>query len=285
MRKKKWEGLLFISPYLIGILCFCIIPIVYCIGLSFTNSNLFKPFAFVGFENYRQLFKDINFFAALKTTFLYVGLTMPALTILSLLLAVLVNSSLPFVRLFRTLYFIPGILSAAAVSCSWIFIFNKDFGLLNQYLGLTGKVNWLGDPSYVVLAMAIVCIWQQVSYNFVIYLAALQDIPTSLTEAAKIDGAGPVTRFFKITVPLITPTIFMVIFTTLTFQLQQFIYAQIIMVGRFGSKTATYYIYETGFKANEMGYGSAMSVVFFLMIFLIMLALWLSQKKWVFYNN
>ncbi len=284
-RYQKIEGYLFIAPFIIGIIIFRFIQIIAALGISLTDYSVFEKVSFIGIENYLGILKDKGFFESIINTLYFTFLTVPSLTVLSLFVAILINRQVKGIKIFRTIYFIPGILSAAAVSSAWIFILNRDFGLLNQYLGLTGQIDWLGKRFRAIEAMAILCIWQQVAYNFVLYLAALQDIPRDLIDSATIDGATTINKFFNITIPLVTPTIFMVMFTTTIFQLKQFVYVSILTGGRFGTKTVAYDVYEKGFMMNDFGYAAAMSISFLLVVFIIMSFQWYLQKKWVFYNS
>ena len=287
MRRRVIDGYLFIAPFMLGVLIFAFIPIIACIVIGFTQWNFidFDNISFIGLQNFKDLLTDSIFLEALKATVKYTLFTVPSLAVLSLLVAILVNNRLPLSSFFKTMYFTPGIISGPAVAIAFAFILNSDYGILYEFLGLTVKVNLLGDEHMTIPALAMVCVWQQVSFNFLLYLAALQEIPDQLKEASIIDGAGAVRRFFSITLPMISPTIFTVVITGTMFQMQQFVYSAVITMGRFGSKTLAYYIYEAGFRAGNFGYGSAVAVVFMLLVFLLVLIQWFLQKKWVFYNE
>ena len=216
-------------------------------------------------------------------------ITVPLGVILSLLVAVLLNTKIRGKTIYRTLFFLPVVSAPAAVAMVWKWIFNSDYGLINnflKFLGING-VNWLTNPNTAIWAVAIVGIWSMIGYNMIILLAGLQEIPETYYEAAKIDGAGPIRQFFNITLPLVTPTLFFVIITTLIGSLQVFdvIY---MMISR--SNAALPYVqsvvvlfYRYAFEMNMKGYGSAIIILLFLVILIITYIQLKLQKKWVHY--
>jgi multiple sugar transport system permease protein len=283
--RQQRVGYLFIAPFVIGILVFSVYPTIYNVVLSLTNRGFVRSGDFVGLQNFVRLFGDPRFFTALRTTVLFGFFATAALVVIPLMLALLVNDKHPGKFVFRTLYFLPIVMSGPAIAVIFIFIYDRDFGLLNQTLGLLGKVAWIGDERYAVPSMVLLAAWHQTPINFILYLAALQDVPRDLVEASIIDGANPFQRFFGVILPTITPTLFLTLVTTTTFQLKQFVYPAILNEGRFGTATLAYEIYDTAFKIGQFGYSSAMALTFALVIFAIMLAQWSLQSKWVNYGN
>jgi multiple sugar transport system permease protein len=231
------------------------------------------------------MFSDTFFISALRTTFFFALPSTILLVIIPLSVALLVCGNLPGKKLFRTLFFMPIIMSAPAIACIFIFIYDKDFGLLNQFLGTLGEIAWIGNKNYSILSLIILSVWHHTPLNFILYVAALEDVPEDLLEAAIIDGAGPYKRLINIIIPYITPTIFLTLVTTTTFQMKQFAYPAILNEGRYGTATLAYYIYEAGFKHSKFGYSAAIAMFFSITIFVVMLAQWSMRKKWVLYSN
>ena len=211
-RRKNFWGYLFIAPNFIGFVVFMLLPILMSLYYSFTDYDVITEANFVGFENYIKLFQDDQFITALLNTLWYCVLTVPAGVILALLLAVLFNRQIPGIGAFRTLTFIPVITSMVAVSLIWSMLYEDNGGLLNTLLGYVGlpPVHWLTDTNMAMISIAIMSIWKGLGYNMTIFLAGLQGVPHDLYEAATIDGANSVQKFFKITVPMIGPTTYFV---------------------------------------------------------------------------
>lgn len=283
--KNNKIGYLFISPYVFGILAFSVFPILFNIYLSLTNKKFIGSSEYIGLTNFTNLFNDNFFISSLRTTLLFALFATSLLTVIPLMIALLIHDNFPGRQFFRSLYFMPIIMSAPAIAAIFIFIYDRDYGLLNQFLGLLGKAAWLGNEALAVPSLVILAVWHQTPVNFVLYVAALQDVPEDIIEASVIDGAGLIKKIFYIVLPTITPTIFLILVTTVTFQMQQFAYPAILNGGRFGTATLSYYIYQTGFEFGKFGYSSAMSLFFSLIIFAIMLVQWNMKKKWVHYNS
>lgn len=270
---------------MVGIILFGFIPIIANLAVSLTDMGLVGNMHFVGLKNYFELFSDNTmFYSALKTTLLYTVFATPALITIPLVIALIANDKLPFNNFFKAFYFMPIVVSGPAIACIFVFIYDRDFGLLNQYLGLLGKVAWIGNERYTVLAMVLLAIWHQTPLNFILYIAALQDVPQDMIEASIIDGAGLMKRFFNVTLPLISPTIFLTMATTLTFNLKQFVYPIMLNEGRFGSATLAVNIYKTGFEFGKFGYSAAMAMVFSIITLAFMTFQWKMQSKWVHYG-
>ncbi len=277
---RKNEGFLawlFASPALFLLLVFVVLPFIMAFIFAFTDQRLVpgpNPTAFVGLRNFVRMVADKRFIAALSNNFLFVLVVVPIQTSLALLLAVLINQKLKFVNFFRTIYFSPVAITMVVVSVVWAFLYEASAnGTINQFVhfitfGLVGPQDWLGNYKLAFPAIMLLSIWQGVGFQMVIFLAGLQEIPYSLYEAAQIDGANMVEQFFNVTLPqLRNTTIFVVLSTTiLAFQL----YAQVEVLTRGGPQNATqtmiFYTKVMGFEQGKIGYASAITVVFFVIV-------------------
>lgn len=292
MNKKRsdYRGLLYITPWLIGFLVFTLYPFVASFVLSFTKYDILNPPKFVGLRNYVKMFtKDQDFKNSLLVTFKYVVMTVPLKLIFALLIAFILNFNLKGINFFRTAYYIPSILGGnVAIAVLWRFLFSASGGLVNQVIGLfgAGPVNWFGTPGPALFTLTILRIWQFGS-AMVIFLAALQDIPQDLYDAAAVDGANKFTVFRKITVPLLTPVIFFNFVMQLIQAFQEFNAPYLVTGG--GPLKATYllpvYIYDQSFQYYNMGYGSALSWVLFVIIMIFTILIFRSSDYWVFYSD
>lgn len=273
-RKSKW-GYLFILPNFLGLLCFTLVPIFMSLFFSFTNYDVISQMSFVGVENYVGLFSDRRFISALVNTLYFCVLTVPTGVVLSLLLAVLLNRRIRGISIFRTMVFIPVITSMVAVSLVWSMLYEDNAGLLNTLLQGIGlpRVHWLTDTSTAMISIAIMSVWKGLGYNMTIFLAGLQGVPPELYEAARIDGAGGVRCFFKITLPSISPTIYFVTLMSLISGLQTFDQISIMTNGGpiDSTRTVAMYLYDYGFKFYKMGYACAAAYVLFLLVFVVSL--------------
>ena len=304
-RLTKFSPWLYIFPALIIIFSFRFLPILLSFIISFFHWNMAGIGAFAGFHNYITLLHDPEFWRSMINTLYLVIFIVPSVIILSLFFAVLLHQIKWLKSFFRSIYFIPYITSLVALSIVWKIIFNQQTGLANSFLAMLGfeplkwlgesrgifvllchnlgisLPNYLGGPSLALMAIIIVTIWKSIGYNTVIYLAGLQNISKSLYEAAEIDGAGKIYQFFKITLPLITPTTYyvMMMTTIVTFQ----VFSQIYLMtgppigGPAGTtKVIVYYIFDQGFgEAQNLAYASAIALV----LFIIILVLTLLQKR------
>lgn len=256
---------------------------------SFTNYSLFKPGTeFIGLDNYLSIFHTKKYIKAFKVTFQYAFLTVPLKLAFSLFIAYILNFKLKFVKMFRTIYYIPSILGGSvAIAVVWKFIFQGD-GLINQFIQMFGgeKINFLGSTHYALFVICLLRVWQFGS-AMVIFLAALKGVPQELYEAASIDGAGKWRQFFSVTVPLITPVIFYNLITQLCEAFQEFNSAFIITKGGpLGSTTLiSLLIYQNAFRTYEMGLASAMAWLLFIIICTLTVASFASQKYWVYYSD
>lgn len=283
-QRKNFWGYLFIAPNFLGFLVFMLIPILMSLYYSFTNYDVITKAEFVGFENYINLFQDSQFIVALRNTLWYCILTVPAGIILSLLLAVLFNRQIPGIGIFRTFTFIPVITSMVAVSLVWTMLYEDNGGLLNTILTHFNlpPVHWLTDVNMAMISIAIMSVWKSLGYNMTIFLAGLQGVPHDLYEAATIDGANSVQKFFKITIPMIGPTTYFVTLMSLISSLQVFDQVNIMTNGGpvNATKTVAMYLYEYGFNYYKMGYACAAAYVLFVLVFIISLIQNRSSKSW-----
>lgn len=287
-RREIISGYLFVLPNFIGFFIFMMIPIVMGFVISFTNYDGFTKMDFVGLKNYIDMFKDDYFIVSVKNNFLYTLVTVPVTLILSTLLAVALNTGIKGSNLFKTMYFFPYITSMVAVGIIWTLLFNPNVGPINNVLRAIGIANppkWLLSTKSALWAVMIVAIWKGVGYYMVMILAGLQGIPKQLYEAAEVDGAGPVRKFFSITLPLLSPTTFMVTILSIISSFQVFDLIQIMTEGGPGRATnvLVYRIYQEGFQYMHYGYASAMAYFLFAVILVVTLIQFRGQKKWVTY--
>lgn len=289
MKNKNTRYLyMFIWPGIIGFLVFQLIPIIYAFVLSCYKYNGFTPPVFIGLDNYTRLFSDPGFWQALGNTTYMVVFQLPLNLMVALLLALLLNRKLKGIGVFRTIYYIPTLLPQVAAAIIIMTLLNNNYGMLNRVLTFLGfkPVNWLFDPKIVKFSIILVGLWS-VGRGMVIYLANLQGISPSYYESADIDGANAIQKFFKITLPLITPSILYNLIIEATFIFQLFTPSAIITRGG-PDGASTFYVYKLyidGFRHSWLGYASAQAVVlFFIMIIFTMLSM-KSSQSWVYYEG
>lgn len=290
-RSEFFGGWLFILPTMIGLMVLNIIPIFQTIYQSFFKAGAFgRGYTFIGFANYERLFADSAVWQALLNTIKYAIVEVPFSIAIALVIAVLLNAKMHGRSVYRAIYFFPMVVAPAAVSMVWKWLFNTEFGLLNHMLESIGlkPVAWLSDPKIAIYSLAVVGIWSVIGYNMVLFLAGLQEIPKDYYEAAQIDGANSIQQFFKITVPLISPTMFFVVVTRVISSMQIFdsIYMMINTSSPALRKTQSlvYLFYRYAFVENNKGYGSAIVVLLLVVIMIITVFQMVAQKKWVHYN-
>lgn len=281
LSKENLTGLAFIAPAVVLLFIFLLVPFILTIGNSFTNYNILKPGAteFVGLKNFVKLTKDTVFMKSIVNTFVFVILVVPLQVCLALALALLINRKLKGISVFRLAFFAPTVLSLVVVSILWSYIYNPNNGLLNSLLdsfGL-GPYKFLNDPKTAMLCIVVLSAWQGCGFQMMIFLSGLQDIPQYLYEAAEVDGATKFQQFINITLPGLSN---IAVFVSLNIVVAAFqLIIQPMMMTAGGPQNATmtivYEIYQTGFKYNQMGYGSAMALVFTVMV----LAITLVQNK------
>lgn len=284
MNKRAYTPYLLIAPTFILFAIFFLMPLFYSFALTMFEWNGFSvDRTFVGFSNYIRLFSDEDFINALKNTFTFVAVTVPLIVCISLVLSYLMNKNLKGFQILKGIYFLPHIVSLVAVGMVWSWIFLPDkYGLLNSILSIFGVEvkTWLADPDLAMVALVVIGVWKSTGYNMVIFIAGLLSIPKTLYEAAEMDGANSVQKFFKVTLPLLKPTIFFVMVSSSIYSLFQIF--DIVKVTTNGgpigkTEMLVTYLYKVGFVEYEMGYASAIAFVLFILTVLITIV----QKKFV----
>lgn len=285
------SGWLFILPTVVGLVVLNIIPLIKTIYESFFKTGAFgKGNVFIGLDNYRRLFTDEEVWQALINTFKYAIIEVPLSIIIAMFIAVLLNKKVKGRTVYRTIYFLPMVAAPAAVAMVWRWLYNNEFGLLNYIRRVLGQnpVNWISDPKIAIIFLALVGVWSVIGYNMILFLAGLQEIPKDYYEAATIDGAGNIRKFFNITLPLISPTMFFVVVTRIIAALQMFdvIYMMIDKSNPALKKTQSlvYLFYKHSFIQSEKGYGAAIVMLLLVVILLITALQMYAQKKWVHYE-
>lgn len=286
--KNYLKGYLFLLPNFIGFFIFMAIPIIMGLIISFTDYNGFSQFNFIGLKNYIDMFRDEYFLVSLGNNLLYTAVTVPGIVVFALLLAVAVNTGIRCSGLFKTMFFLPNISSMVAVGIVWAMLFNPTMGPINNFLrslGIENPPQWISASDSALWSIMLVDIWKKAGYYMVILLAGLQSIPKQLYEAASIDGAGAVKKFFKITLPMLSPTMFMVMVLCIIQSFQVFDLVNIMTQGGPGRSTnvLVFRIYQEGFQKLQFGYASAMAYFLFLIVLIVTLIQFRGQKKWVNY--
>ena len=284
-------GYLMIAPLTAGLGIFYFYPFFKVFYDSFHVVGAFNKRSWAGLSNYAAMFRDPVMWSTLWNTVRYVIVIVPATLALSILVAALLNTGIKGRSVFRVIYFIPAITMSAAISMIWRWIFNSDFGILNFVLSKFGvpNVQWLSDPHTAWITISIVAVWMNVGYEMIILLAGMQGISRTYYESASLDGAGRFQQFRKITLPLLTPTIFFVLITTLisTFQIFDVIYMMINSksLAKEASQSIVLYFYRNAFEYSKKGYASAIAIFLFLIIMLITVFQMKMQNKWVNYDQ
>lgn len=283
------QGWLFASPWVIGFLALFLFPMGWSIVLSLTSYNIINAPRFIGLGNYLEILGDPLILQSLKITTVFALLSVPLNLAVGLGLAILLNQKVRAIAFWRTIYYLPAVLSGVAVSLLWEWLLNGRFGLINYVLFLLFGINgpsWLDDSTTALWAFVIMSTWT-VGGAMLINLAALQGVPTALYEAASIDGANAWHRFRHIAVPTISPVIFFNLIIGIIAALQSFTLFFIMTDGGPNNSTLTYmlYLYNQAFQSTRMGYGSAMAWVLFVYLALLTLLVFKSSGKWVYYES
>ena len=281
---------LFLTPWLIGIGLLFVVPIASSVYLSLTRWTLSGGTAFVGMQNYVKMFtSDPLFLQSLKVSLLYVLMSLPIKLVFGVGLALLLNLKLRGMNVFRTLLYLPAVISGVSVSLMWMNLFQPEMGMINttlRFIGIANPPGWFWDPNWALFTVATMSIWR-VGGAAVIYLAGLQNIPDSLYESARIDGANAVTKFFRITLPLLTPTLFFQLVIEMIASFKVFTEAYVITQG--GPLKATHfylwYFYQEAFMNNNQGYASALMVVYVILILTLTGIVRSTSRRWVYYEN
>lgn len=292
MGKKKWLtedakwGYLLVAPTIIGLVLLNVYPFIQTLVLSFSTTHPFGYYEITGVGNYVQMFSDKEFWKATWNSIYFCILTVPLGVFLSLLTAVLLNAKIAGKTAFRAIYFLPMVVAPAAIAMVWKWIFNAEYGIINQIIGT--KVNWLTNPALVLPACAVVAIWSAVGYDAVLLLSGIQNISKSYYEAASLDGASKVQQFFQITLPMVSPTLFVVLIMRLMASIK--VYDLIYMMvdqsdpALTSAQSLMYLFYRESFVAGNRGYASAIVVWTVLLIAGVTALQFWGQKKWVNYE-
>ena len=276
-RRQGPMAMLFLSPTLVIVTVFIVFPILFSFYLSFHEWNMFSDEqAFIGLDNYLRMLEDPEFWMVFKHTIVYTIGTVPVNMALALVVAFVLHKQIAGRKLLRAAFFTPVIISSVAAAVVWRWVFDPNLGLLNYLLGLVGlpAVNWLNDPTAAMIALITVGVWKTFGINMVLFAAGLSGIPEHYYEAAEIDGAGSWAKFWKITVPLLSPTTLFILVLSIIGSFQVF---DLVYVLTFGgplgtTKVLVFYLYEHAFKFFNMGYASAVAYLLFAILFVLTLA-------------
>ena len=289
-RREALAGYLFILPSFLGYFVFIIGPILAAVGLSFTSYDILNPPKFIGLDNYSRMLKDPRLLTVYENTIVFTFFAVILNVGVGLFLAVLINRHMPkfLTYIFRTVYFFPVLISLAYCAVIWQFLYQKDTGIVNYYLGIFGvsPVPWLSSNQLVLPSIIIMDVWKNTGYFMLLFIAGLQAIPTSYYEAARLDGANRFQVFRHITVPQLSPTIFFCVTISLIGALQVFDSIIVLTGGGPGdaSRSLVMYIVENAFQKFQLGYASAISLTLFILIMLLTLLQFRLSRLWVHYE-
>ena len=287
MRREGIAGLLFVTPQLIYFLLFFLLPLGICIYAGFTNWNILSPNRmFTGLRNFERLFADPKFWTALQNTF-YMLIPIPFYLCFALAFAYCCHKKILGEKVFRVIYYLPFISSIVALTLIWKWLFNSQYGLVNNFLGLFGidGPDWLGDPVWTKRMIVIMISWKMIGIISIYYIAALKNGPSTYYEASQLDGATSWQQFRKITLPMLTPTTFYLLITGMIGSLQTFLEVQLFAPdgGRgYGVGTIVFYIWQKAFDSSQMGYACACASIFGLFIMILTIAQFAVSRKWVY---
>ncbi len=291
-QREEIAGYIFLMPWIIGFLAFTAGPMVSSLYFSFSKTDMLTPTKFIGLGNYSRLFSFNEavslFWKTLWNTGYYVFLSVPLSVIVGLLIAMLLNQKIIGRGIFRTIYYLPAVVSGVAVCILWMWIFNPNFGILNHILSslhIPGP-RWLFSERWSKPALIIMSLWGM-GGGMLIYLGGLQGIPTQLYESAEIDGAGRWIKFFKVTLPMLSPTIFFVLVTGIIGSFQVFVASYVMTRGGPNNSTMMYvlYLYNLAFEQYRMGYACALAWVYFGIIMGFIILIFKSSSAWLYYES
>nr|WP_282565504.1 sugar ABC transporter permease [Paradevosia shaoguanensis] len=288
-RAEERAAWLVLAPSLVLFLAFTVVPVISAFIISFTEWNLFNAVNFVGFGNYVGLLHDEIFLKVLGNTGYFVLVSVPIQIAIALLCALALNRGVRGQTFFRVVYFLPVVTSTVAAALVWSWLFNSNFGLINAGLSLVGVTDlpkWMGSTKWAMPAVIIVSIWQNLGYAMVLFLAGLQNIHQEVRDAAELDGATGWDRFWTITLPLLSPTMFFVLIISIigSFQVFELVFVMTKAGPANATNTLVYYIYQNGFQFYQMGYASAAAMILFLIVLVFTLAQYRLQDRWVHYG-
>lgn len=281
---------LFVSPWIVGFLLFTGGPMVYSLVLSLMDWNLIDPATFVGIDNYTRAAADPELGKAIQVTLTYAVISVPLQTVLSLGVALMMNIKIRGINVFRTLWYLPSLVTGVAQAVLFIWVFNPRYGLINGFLSLFGieGPTWLFDENWALSAVIIMSLWT-VGGNMVIYLAGLQDVPAELYEAADLDGAGRMRKLWHVTLPQVSPVIFFNVVTGLIYAMQTFTQGYVVTQNGGGPSDSllfyVLYLYRNAFSFFDMGYASALAWILFVMIMALTVLVFRGSAFWVYYES
>lgn len=286
-RKYFW-GYFFILPSLLIIILFKVVPLIIGFGISFSDWNLLSAPKFVDVQNYVRLFTDPTALKVFGNTFFYSAVSVPLNLVFSLGLALALNQKIKGLAFFRTAYYIPVVAASVAVSAIWVWLLS-DYGMINTFLTSIGlnPINFLQDTKYALTSITLVDVWKNLGFNVIIFLAALQDVPEELRDAARVDGANAVNIFKNITLPLISPAIFFTAVMGVIGSLQAFDLVYNMSMKHEGgparvTSTVGFYIWQNAFKYSRMGYAAALSFTLMAILLVLTIIQWKMRRKWVY---
>lgn len=282
-KKEGMAGFAFAAPWLFGLVSFTFYPLLMSLYLSFCDYSVLKPAVYIGADNYRELFHDEVFWKTVQNTAFYAVVAMPLSMLMAISLAMLLNTNVKGMTIYRTIFFIPSLVPLVSLSTLWLWLLNGDYGVINTFLGylhIQGP-NWLTDVAWTKPALVILTVWG-VGNSVLIYLASLQDVPTSLLEASELDGASAWKKTRHVTLPMISPVIQFNLIMGIIGTLQVFAVPYVMFPGGIPARSTYFYstyLYDNAFQYGRMGYASAMGWILFIVIFLLsMIALKASNK-------
>lgn len=287
-QRRTIMGYVFIMPFILGFIFWFLVPALVAANLTFQKWNLISPPKYVGFANFEKMLSDPLLGQSLKVTFLFSAISVPIGLVFAFFLAMLINTKIPGIAIFRTIYFLPSIVPAVANAILWAWLFNTEFGLINYIIRALGgpKIGWLQDPGWVMVAFVILTIWG-VGGSMIIFLAGLQGIPEIYYEAAEIDGAGRWAKLINVTLPIMSPIIFFNLVIGFINSFQIFVSALLITNG--GPQHSTLflvlYIYRTAFESNKMGYAAILSWLLFIILLILSFIVFKYIGSRVYYEN
>ena len=278
---KKILPYLLVSPYLLYVTVFVLFPVLFCFFLTFHKWNIIAPMQFNGIDNYTRLFHDRLFWTAIINTLKFLAVHIPLQLFISLFLAQLLNQKIRAISFFRASFFLPVIVSGVVITIVWQQLLGYDSGLINRFLAVFGidKIGWLVNPDIAIYSIAVMATWKNVGLYVILFLVGLQTVPTQYYEAAKLEGASPWQQFWHITLPMINPTIFMVVILSTIGGFSLFIEPYIMTGGGPLNQTlsAVLYIYKQAFQYYNMGYSATLGFFYAMMIMVVVVL----QKKFI----
>ncbi|MGC9063094.1 MAG: carbohydrate ABC transporter permease [bacterium] len=287
VRKRRLQGILFISPWLIGFVIFTLYPFISSIYYSFTSYDVISKPVYIGLDNYRSFLSDPLIGKSLYNTFYYAVFSIPLGIIWALVVASMLNLKVGGIAVYRTLFYIPSIVPVVASSMIWLWLLNPQYGIINGILYFLFKIpgpGWLSDPAFSKPSLIFMGLWG-VGNTALIFLASMQDVPQSLYESAELDGANALVKFRHITIPMISPVILFNVIMGLIGTFQYFTQAYLMTNGGPADSTLFYalYLYNNAFRYFKMGYASAMAWIMFLIILVLTLITFKISARWVYY--